>query len=170
VSITEAARLSGRSDKTIRRWIKAGRLRAIKADSGYLIDSEDLSAMSRTGVGIGVDTVLDAGVDNDRNDREDVPPSELPGTDIMRAEAMAAYTRSLLEPLVATIERQADRVAELERENGRQAAELEAARAQISSLTAPTAPDPPDLTPGAPTAPEPVTGPWWRRWLLAVFG
>jgi excisionase family DNA binding protein len=47
-SIKEAARLSGRSDKTIRRWIKAGRLRAARTESGYRIDLDDLSTLSRT--------------------------------------------------------------------------------------------------------------------------
>jgi hypothetical protein len=80
------------------------------------------------------------------------PPSVPAGAEIMRAEAMAAYTRSMLEPLVQTIERQAETIAELREERGRQSAELEraasiavklsddldAARAQISTLAART--------------------------------
>jgi hypothetical protein len=87
--------------------------------------------------------------------------------DLARAEAMAAYTRSLLEPLVQTIERQANRVAELERENGRQSAELEraaslavklsneldAARARMSTLEGRT----------APHAADPAPEPFWSR-------
>ena len=37
---------------------------------------------------------------------------------MLRAEAMAAYTRSVLEPLVTALERSQSRVSELERENG----------------------------------------------------
>jgi septal ring factor EnvC (AmiA/AmiB activator) len=88
------------------------------------------------------------------------------------AEAMVALiqatTGTVLGPLVGevaasrqTIERQADRVAELERENGRQAAELEraasiavklsdeldVARAQISTLEAQRAPHAVEVAP-----------------------
>ena len=41
-----------------------------------------------------------------------------PPADLSRAEAMAAYTRSVIEPLVAVLERSQARVSELERENG----------------------------------------------------
>jgi len=61
----------------------------------------------------------------------------------------------LLEPLVQSNERLVERVAELERENGRQAAELDAARAQISTFTDCIA------APSVGTPPEPST---WRSW------
>jgi ABC-type transporter Mla subunit MlaD len=57
------------------------------------------------------------------------------------ADAIAAMITATLAPLVAelaasrqTIERQAKRVAELERENGRQSAELERALSTIVTL------------------------------------
>jgi hypothetical protein len=55
-------------------------------------------------------------------------------TDLMRAEAMAAYTRSLLEPLTAALERSQGRVAELERDTGRLTAELERATSTVVAL------------------------------------
>ena len=42
---------------------------------------------------------------------DDVRPSEELGTDIMRAEAMVAYTRAVLESLVAALERSQSRVS-----------------------------------------------------------
>ncbi len=51
--------------------------------------------------------------------------------DLMRAEAMAAYTRSLLEPLVARLAEQEGVIRDLERENGRQGAELERAASAL---------------------------------------
>jgi hypothetical protein len=89
----------------------------------------------------------------------DEPPDTGSGMALLQAEAMAAYTRSVLEPLVAALERSEGRVAELERENGRQSAELEraasiavklsdelealkSARASTGGRTAPESPDP----------------------------
>jgi hypothetical protein len=54
--------------------------------------------------------------------------------------------------LLVLIERQAERVAELERENGRQAAELAALRAQQGTRDAPGSTERPDPGP-APSAP-----------------
>jgi len=89
-------------------------------------------------------------------------PSEAVSTDIMRAEAMAAYTRSLLEPLVQSNERLVERVAELERENGRQAAELDALRAQNATLVAPASPQVPE------PSTQPSRLPWRSPWLYGV--
>ena len=54
--------------------------------------------------------------------RDTVPegarPPEAPGTDIMRAEAMAFSSRAVLEPLVAALKRSQSRVSEPERESG----------------------------------------------------
>jgi len=78
------------------------------------------------------------------------------------AGQLAAWSETFLVPLVAALERQVERVAQLERENGRQAAELEratslavklsdeldTARAQISTLEARTAPQSAEPAPG----------------------
>jgi len=92
----------------------------------------------------------------------------------MQAEAMAAYTRSVLEPLVTALERSEARVAELERENGRQAAELERATAAIVTLGDELTAERAKSTLVASTAtqgsePSPVPLPLWRRsW--AIYG
>ena len=57
-----------------------------------------------------------------------------PSADLMRAEAMAAYTRSLLEPLTAALERSQGEVAELRERVGRQGAELERAASAVVAL------------------------------------
>ena len=165
VSAAHAARMYGRSEKTVRRWIASGKLPAEKVDGVYLVSTAavaelvgDVSAPIIAQVSApGTDSMSTQGADTDvRPDEEDVRPSERPGLDIMRAEAMAAYTRSLLEPLVQTIERQANRVAELERENGRQAAELEAMKAARTSA----------VTPGGVEAHETASGASMPRWRL----
>ena len=50
----------------------------------------------------------------------------------MRAEAMSAYTRSLLEPLVVLVQQQGTTIREQAETLGRQAAELEALSAAHS--------------------------------------
>jgi hypothetical protein len=50
---------------------------------------------------------------------------------------MAAYTKTLLEPLVAALERAQGRVAELERENGHLAERLAAAEDRLRAREAP---------------------------------
>jgi hypothetical protein len=60
-------------------------------------------------------------------DRQSTPAIDgPPGTDILRAEAMTAYTRSLLEPLVGLVQQQGTTIRE-------QAAELEARATAHSS-------------------------------------
>ena len=113
----------------------------------------------------GTDSMSTQGADTDvRPDDEGVRPSESPGTDIMRAEAMAAYTRSLLEPLVA-------HVAELEGTVRAQAETIGELRAQNHALLARTETQSVEPTTGAPTARSSST--MWltprRFWLIAVL-
>ena len=105
-----------------------------------------------------------------------------------RAEAMAAYSRALLEPLVARLGEQEAIIREQAEQIGRQTeriAALEAQLEQSSPQDAPGRPVAPHLgaQPGGPTtgasdpSPEPPSlasdppplpaveqQPWWRRW------
>jgi hypothetical protein len=106
-------------------------------------------------------------------DAGDVTPAS--GMALMQAEAMAAYTRSILEPLVTALERSEDRARTLERENGQLVAERDQARAEAEALRASQTLQ--DANPG-PVAHEPTTDapvPHSVRlralapWLLAVL-
>ena len=123
MSVAHAARMSGRSEKTIRRWIASGKLPAQKVDGVLEINRVDLARlvgdMSTPMSGPGGDT--------------DVHPPTDTRLDILRAEAMAAYTRSLLEPLVTHVAALEGTIRDQAETIGRQAAELEAARARIST-------------------------------------
>jgi Helix-turn-helix domain len=176
VSAAQAARMYGRSEKTVRRWIAAGKLLAQKVDGAYLVSTQDVAQLvgdvsaplSAPTSAPGTDSMSAQCTDTDVHpDDEDVRPSEPPGTDIMRAEAMAAYTRSLLEPLVAHVAELEGTIRELERENGRQAAELEAARATIATLIAPESPL--TASTGAQSS-ETALGPFSDRWRASIAG
>lgn len=41
-SLAEVAKITGKSEKTISRWIKSGKLPAIRQGTGYLIDGDDI--------------------------------------------------------------------------------------------------------------------------------
>lgn len=45
VTVPQAAGLSGRDPETIRRWIRAGKLKAERVGTQYLIDYDDLAGM-----------------------------------------------------------------------------------------------------------------------------
>jgi cytochrome c-type biogenesis protein CcmH/NrfG len=83
----------------------------------------------------------------------------------MQAEAMAAYTRSLLEPLVTRMTEQETIIRELERENGRLTSEVETLRASQAKQEG-------RETPAAPRSSQASPFSWplflWR-WLVLVL-
>jgi len=46
LTVPDAARRTGRNPETIRRWIRAGRLRSVKIGTQHMIDEHDLDAVS----------------------------------------------------------------------------------------------------------------------------
>jgi excisionase family DNA binding protein len=154
-TLPEAARTLGVSESTVRRLVKAGKLEAerVLRPQGYIwlvnvpAPSTDAPA-TRQQV-----ATMEGGH----------PPS---------ADPLAAWTRTVLEPLVAelslsrqTIERQAQQLGDLREERGRLLVELEHARAAISAAEMPKEPEPAPVP--EPLTPEPdgqASAPWWRRW------
>lgn len=45
ITVPEAARRTGRNPETIRRWIRAGRLRSEKVGTQHLVSDEDLTGL-----------------------------------------------------------------------------------------------------------------------------
>jgi len=174
VSVQEAATALGVSVNTIRRWIKDGR-----------IPHEKLTTPAGFAYRVYPQRVPPTGT------RREVPlmgtPWEVPALapDLQRAEAMASYSRALLEPLVARLAEQEQIIREQALELGRLHAELEYTRepprphqtATASNLTA-EAPDPPsepsEPIPAPSPVPQPIPpqpnggSPWWRRWWAAL--
>jgi len=166
VSVQEAATALGVSVNTIRRWIKGGR-----------IPHEKLATPAGYAYRVYPQRVPPAGT------RREVPAL---APDLQRAEAMASYSRSLLEPLVARLAEQEQIIREQAEDLGRLRAELEHARVaptarhQTATAARETAegPDPPsepsELIPAASPVPQPIPpepnggSPWWRRWWAAL--
>jgi excisionase family DNA binding protein len=47
LTVPEAAKRAGRNPETIRRWIRAGKLRAHKVGTQHVLEDEDLDALLR---------------------------------------------------------------------------------------------------------------------------
>jgi hypothetical protein len=172
LTVTQTAQQLGISTDAVRRRLKAGELvghqRQAKHGPAWCVHPDEPPG-SRNG-----DATVAQGSAPIADDANQAGPS--PGLALMQAEAMAAYTRSVLESLVSALERSEGRVAELERENGRLAAEAERARAseqvverqagqlakkletigelraENRALPASTAPEPPEPSPEPPSA------------------
>jgi hypothetical protein len=133
VTVEQAAAILGVSVTTVRRRIRAGFIRAEEARRPqgpiWLVYLPADATSATTEAPSATSSVATA-----------------PTT----AEAMATYTRSILEPLVAALERSQTRVSELERELGRFAAEREAAEARYAALEARTAAQSAGPIPGPP--------------------
>ena len=141
LTVAEAAVALGVSVNTIRRWIKDGRVRSERVGTltgyAYRVFPEGVP-INGTHTGNGTHSGTDQPVSD---------PSVTVALETHRAEAIAVYTRTLLEPLVArlaeqetTIRDQAETIGGLtaqvgnrERELVRQGAELEQARAKLAA-------------------------------------
>jgi hypothetical protein len=156
----EAVRILGLSATTIRRKIDAGELEA-----------ERVPRPQGTAFLVKVPADAPAGTSEAPGVLQDEPRMH------QDAPAGTDQIATILVPLVAqidalrrTVERQAEQLITQAETIGRLQAENDALRAAQTPVTAPetaSIPDPP-TEPSAPD--EPVSAPWWRRWLLAVYG
>ena len=167
VTVEQAAAILGVSASTVRRRIRAGSLRAEPARRPQ-----------------GAVWLLHLPADVMGGTTEPPPATSAVATAPTASDAMITYTRSLLEPLVAALERSQGRVAALEREVGSLRAQLATLEAH-QTHTAPnlgaepgeptTAPSDPPAEPPPPLAPDPLppkrngSGLWGRlaAWLMA---
>jgi excisionase family DNA binding protein len=166
VSAAEAARMYGLSEKTVRRWIKSGRLRAGMVQGAYSVALDDVAAqvggqpahVSVPTSAQGADTSTDIGTDIPE---DDVRPADQTSMALAQAEAMAAYTRSLLEPMVTLVAEQQTTIRDQAETIGTLRAERDAAETQMASILA---------AQSEPASSEPAI-PVWRTlwpWLVVV--
>jgi excisionase family DNA binding protein len=136
-TLPEAARILGVSESTVRRLVKAGKLEAerVLRPQGHVwmvrvpAPSTDPPADPPRWIGA-----------------SPANPPEQPAA----PSALTAWMTSVLEPLVAELGTSRQRIEALARENGRQAAELERAHAEIHALTSSAASETAQSTPRSP--------------------
>jgi excisionase family DNA binding protein len=143
-SVLEAARLLGISPTTVRRMVRAGSLQAERV----------LRPQGHTFVVLVPTDSQPAATSSQRVSTE--ARAEQPQADAM-VSLIQTTIGTVLGPLVGqldaqrqTIERQAETIAELREDRGRQSAELERARAEIGALTSSAASDTAQSTPRSP--------------------
>jgi len=153
-----AARL-GVSDRTVRRWIAAGRLRADKAAGEFQIALEDLATL--TGHGAAAAAAAE-------HTQDTAAASAAEGS---RLNAAPAAATSDLSALVALIERQQAQLLERTEAAAMWQARARMLEERVLALEAPRPePEPaPDPFP-APIPSTPNAAPWWRRWVPWLAG
>jgi excisionase family DNA binding protein len=125
VTVAEAATILGVSTATVRRMVKRGDLegeRVLRPQGSVFVvrlrpDTIHATADAHDAAG----TLHEAG--------------GMPRSNASPGEQLAAWSETFLLPLVAVNERQAARIEELARENGRLSAERDAARVEIERAT-----------------------------------
>jgi len=174
LTVAEAAVSLGVSVNTIRRWIKDGRLQSERVSTptgyAYRVFTEGVPRNGTHAAGV----ISTEGVIGTGTYPSEPQPSIGFALETQRAEAMAVYTRTILEPLVARLAEQEVIIREQAEALGRHAERLagvererDAARARLAELDRPPAPDPFPV----PNLPSPNDGPSrWRRWWLAIAG
>ena len=186
MSIDQAAAVLKVSPSTVRRWVKEGRVRSerVTTPQGHAFRVY----LDRQVPPLEGSTPPAGEAPSVPSDREEAAPFMDPAAppSMERAEAMVKYNEALIAPLVAELAgtriqlvAQADRIAELARENGTLTerlahvererdglmTELAAEREEKSTLEARTAPETGDVPQ------ELVLSRWrlWGPWLLAVL-
>ena len=175
LSAATAARLTGVSERTVRRWAAAGRVRSIRRGHGYLVWFPEVAAIAGH-----ADPAVQA-PDAAMSDRP--ATAELSASAAIEAGHLAALVRDLQAELLRRSEAAAMWQARAEM-LGHQLRALEAPTARhqtpTASILTAEGSDPP-LEPSEPPSvlspvpqpipPEPNGGsPWWRRWWAALAG
>ncbi len=162
LSLQEAAARAGVNERTLRRWIKSGRLPAVKDDGQYRIAVVDLERAGRATPGaIRTPDTSRPGARAEGPDMSDTPASGHRAPDIPASDIVPGFD---LTPMVSLIERQARELAEY-----REAAAVWQERARtleqrLLQLTAgETRPEAPQDAPGSPQTNESEPHGFWAR-------
>jgi len=179
VSANEAAHRFGLSEKTVRRWIAAGRLTADKRGRAYRVSLSEVAALNGQRTGRNGGPTADSGQTADNRSAPPTADAMSGGAELVALVArlhdevkLYAEAATLWQARAFMLE---DRVRALEAPRSSQdAAESPTAAhltAHADESTAGEAPEDP-----APRAPEPRppgpngSRPWWRRWAVLVTG
>jgi excisionase family DNA binding protein len=154
LSARAAAEACGVSEKTIRNWIRSGRLSAERAADGFRIAPEQLEPLRRSSAPHtnGLRAEAPRGDESAENGRGGRPRNDAEGAD-------SAEWASLVRHLTQQNLEMAGRLGFLQ-------AQLQAKDEQIKALEAPEEPAPEPVAPRWPDEPTPADPPrpWWRFW------
>jgi DNA-binding transcriptional MerR regulator len=189
VTVGNAAEVAGISERTLRYWIKTGKLAATGGNRNRLVRLADVQAMAmltgktpatNASTTATADPAIAAADDGANGNDEESTTGNDPGNAAMVADSarqqLEVIRDTLLAPLIEQNERLVARIGDLEREAGRLEAERDELRSQLDAIVAPqSAPespeslenprDEPQVVGSIYRVPEPAPRPWWRRWL-----
>jgi len=152
LSAHQAAAHCGVNEKTVRRWIKRGRLRADKRDGVYRVSLEDVADLcgQRRGLGgPGPPTGGQAAAPDIEPSGSGADTGPGDGANTPRPAGEAAELAGLVRELVADVRRLSEAATLWQARSEMLAAELAAARATIRALKAPRAEGVANATPDA---------------------
>ncbi len=178
LSVEMAGQVSGIPPRTLRRWVRAGRLPATEGPRGKLVRLGDALALAElTGRQSATDRPPDGQSDNPatyaghvtgqvsdsliEDHQEPVMSGHTAAISPAARSQLEAIRDEWLTPLVDRIQSQAERIGRLEAERDALAAEVERL---TSAQDAPhAAPEPQGEAQATETTPD-VSAPWWRFW------
>jgi len=172
LSLQEAAARAGANERTLRRWIKSGRLPAVKDDGQYRIVVADLEHASRATPGaIRTPDTSRPGARAPGPDIADTPESGHRAPDMSAPDIVPGFD---LTPMVSLIERQARELAEYgeaaavwqERARTLEQRLLQLTAGESEPENAPEAGESPQTSDPAPTG---VLA-WWKRFWRHLEG
>jgi hypothetical protein len=190
LTIAEAAASLGLSTVSVRRRIRSGQIRArqIRTDRGPAWRVQIGANGSREHSGQDSLTVVAQGehVDDHRAHAHDQGDAHGGHNGLGSLVALLREREARIDDLTTTVIDRTEAATIWQARAEFLAAQLEMARSEIKALKAPESPVASNLTaespepipvpgpaPGlfpAPLPPSPNAGPWWRRWLSAVYG
>ncbi len=178
LTVEMAGHVSGIPPRTLRRWVRGGRLPATEGPRGKLVRLGDAlalaeltgrqSATGRPPDGQSVNPATYAGhvtghVSDSlvENDQEPAMTGHMAAISLAARSQLEAVRDEWLAPLVDRIQSQAERIGRLEAERNALAAEVERLKAaQDAPQAAPLAPGEAQPREAAPD----TSVPWWRFW------
>lgn len=162
VSARAAAESCGVSERTLRRWIAAGRLPADKDGGSFRIAAADIEKLTGHRNGHAAAPAPAAALS--ATDRQ---AAAAPDTDAAADDPDTPRRDETILTLLAEVRRLNDERAELYGRLGYFQAQLEQAQTTIKALEAPKEPEPAPVAPRWPEEPTPAAPlrrSWWRFW------
>ena len=168
LSARAAAERCGVSERTLRRWIVTGRLRAEKDGGTFRVAAADVEMLTGHRNGHAAASAAAPAYAAAVSGHAAAPDNGTPA-DAAAGAADALQRDAALLALVAEVRRLNDERAELYGRLGYMQAQLAAKDEQIKALEAPKEPIAPPPPAGAifrplPADPDPPRRPWWRFW------
>jgi excisionase family DNA binding protein len=145
LTVKQAAELAGIPERTMRRWVRSGRVAAVRHGHGYRVSPEAVAAISAGSATLGREAVATT------------------ATVVATPAATGPMAESVAE-LLRMLDQRDRTIMELSGRVGYYQAQVEQLREQLALEAPKAAPVAVEPTAATEAASEPATRPWWRFW------